>query len=55
MYLQRFVGLVALRQGFSVGRAGELLDVEHPEHTLVYKDPQILHKWTVQLIDWKIS
>ena len=27
---------------WSVGQAREFLDFEHPEHTLVYKDPQIL-------------
>ena len=28
---------------FSVGQAWRLLDAEHPEHIIVYKDPQILH------------
>ena len=26
----------------SAGKAGELLGFEHPDYTLVYKDPQIL-------------
>ena len=30
------------RQDFSVKQAGERLKFEHPEHRIVYEDPQIL-------------